>query len=194
MASDVDIVNRALQRIGSRRIGNLATDTSREAIESRTLYPLVRDAELRMNCWRFSIKRAQISNTGVAPLFGRSFQYPLPADYIRKCPLDPKLKPYPDDVLFEGIYIMTDDPGPFHLRYVSNTVSPERYDPLFVEALAARLAMELAPILSQAETTEMDRYENAYIFHVKSAKAQNGIEIGPTESEVDQWETVRRSG
>lgn len=191
MSSDVDIVNRALQRIGSRRIGNLATDTSREGTEARTMYTMVRDAELRMNCWRFSIKRATISNTGTAPLFGRDYQYPLPADYVRKCPLDPKLKPYPNDVLFEGAFILTDDAGPFHLRYVSNTVSPERYDPLFAEALSARLAMELGPILVQAETSEMDRIENSYIYHVKMAKLQNGIELGPTESEVDIWETVR---
>lgn len=191
MSSDVDIVNRALQRIGSRRIGSLSSDTSREANEARTLYTIVRDAELRMNTWRFSTERVILSATGTSPAFGRTFQYLLPNDYIRKAPLDPKIKPLPDDVLFEKDRILTDDPGPFYLRYVSNAVPPEKYDPLFVEALGARLAMELAPILAQANAATMDRIENAYIFHVKEARRLNAIEVGSTESEVDEWEWVR---
>lgn len=192
MSSDVDIVNRALQRIGARRIGSLSSDTSREAIEARTMYTMVRDAELRMNTWRFATERVILSATGTSPEFGRTFQYLLPNDYIRKAPLDPTLKPLPDDVLFEKDRILTDDPGPFYLRYTSNSVPPEKYDPLFVEALSARLAMELAPILVQANATTMDRIENAYIFHVKEARRLNAIETGAVESEVDEWVWTRR--
>ncbi len=191
MASDVDIVNRALQRIGSRRIGTLATDTSREGIESRTMYSLVRNAELRMNCWRFSIRRISLDALVATPAFGRTSQYQLPPDYLRKCPLDPTVKPLKDDVLFEEDKILTDDPGPFLLRYVSKDVDPTRYDPLFVEALSARLAMELAPILVQADASTMDRIENSYIFHINTARRVNAIELGSAETEVVEGVATR---
>jgi hypothetical protein len=62
-ASAVDIVNRALQRIGAKRIG-LLTDTSRNAAEASACYDKLRRAELRRNVWVFSIKRAAIRPVG----------------------------------------------------------------------------------------------------------------------------------
>ncbi len=194
MASDVDIANRALQRIGARKIGSIEEDPSREAIEVRAMYNIVRDAELRMNAWRFSITRAQIAALTTTPLFGRTFEFLLPSDYVRTVPLDPKINFFPTDWLYEKDRILTDDPGPIDLRYVSRDVASERYDPLFVEALGARLAMELGPTLVQPNTTAMTQLESAYQFHISAARRLNAIEIGPTEPNIDTWEAVRRRG
>lgn len=60
MATEVDIVNRALQKIGATRITSLAQNV-KEAREASFLYDIVRDAELRAYNWRFAIRRASLT-------------------------------------------------------------------------------------------------------------------------------------
>lgn len=56
------IANRALQRVGAKRIpdGSLFTDNSKNASEVAACYDTIRRAELRRNIWRFSVRRAAI--------------------------------------------------------------------------------------------------------------------------------------
>ena len=77
---------------------------------------------------------------------------------------------------------------------MSKGTSAERYDPLFVEAVAARLAMELGPVLQQSSVAVMGQLESAYQFHVRNARRLNAIEIGPSKTQTDEWELTRFSG
>ena len=53
-----DIANRALQHCRMRRIVSLIPpDSSANAQETAFIYDKVREAELRCNVWRFSIRR-----------------------------------------------------------------------------------------------------------------------------------------
>lgn len=68
-----DIVNRALQRIGAKRITTL-TESSRNATEANACYDKLRRAELRRNVWRFAIRKEalrpiQIYNQSKLPTF-----------------------------------------------------------------------------------------------------------------------------
>lgn len=54
-----DICNRALQHCGVRRIASLSDDST-EASECAFTYPLVRQAELQRNIWKFATKVAAI--------------------------------------------------------------------------------------------------------------------------------------
>lgn len=58
-ATNIDIVNRALQRIGSARITAL-TDDVKAASESNACYDKLRQAELRRNPWRFAIRKTAL--------------------------------------------------------------------------------------------------------------------------------------
>lgn len=66
MAVDVtDIANRALQRVGARVIlktsnNTLYTDTGNNAFQARTMYDVLRRAELERNIWRFAIRRTAL--------------------------------------------------------------------------------------------------------------------------------------
>jgi hypothetical protein len=53
----VDICNRALQKIGAARIASL-TEDSRNAAECAACYDILREAELRRNVWRCSVRRS----------------------------------------------------------------------------------------------------------------------------------------
>lgn len=63
----LDIANRALQHCGARRITSL-TQNCKEAAEVAQCYDNLRQAELRRNKWRFSLRKAAI-----APLTSTSF-------------------------------------------------------------------------------------------------------------------------
>ncbi len=63
--TSVDIINRALQRCGARRIAAL-TDNSRNAKETSFCYDMLRRAELRRNIWRFSVRRVMLRPLGTA--------------------------------------------------------------------------------------------------------------------------------
>ena len=56
MASEVDICNRALSKLGAARITSL-TEDSVNARACNAMYESVRDAELRAHPWNFAMKR-----------------------------------------------------------------------------------------------------------------------------------------
>lgn len=68
--TETEIANRALQRVGAQRIGKLDntktlwTEDSKNADEIRACYHMLRRAELRRNCWRFSIRRVALRPMG----------------------------------------------------------------------------------------------------------------------------------
>ena len=63
MATQLEIINRALTKLGADRIGSgeIATPASKNAREAVHMYSIVRDAELRKNTWKFSIRRASMA-------------------------------------------------------------------------------------------------------------------------------------
>jgi len=189
MASRIDIANAALSKIGAARISSF-DEGSREANAVKARYDSLKLAELQRNLWTFSIRRAQLAADSSTPAFGRSYQYQLPADYLRKAPLDPFRSDYPDDALFEGRLLLTDSAAPINVRYVSSTVEEESFDPLFAEALAARLAMELCEELTQS-SSKRQSLASDYLFHVSQARSTNSIQSGPRAPEIDEWVGVR---
>jgi hypothetical protein len=76
MATPTDVVNRGLQRVGSKLIaaGALTTETSKQAEQARALYDICRSAELRRNVWRFAIR-----TVALRPLTSDSRRVTFPA-------------------------------------------------------------------------------------------------------------------
>jgi hypothetical protein len=191
MASREQIANRALQKIGAARVTSL-DDGSRNADAVSFAFDFLRDSELQMNFWTFAIRRVSIAADSVAPIFGRTLSYALPADYLRIAPDDPHYPSYYTDRLFEGRKILTDEGGPLQIRYVSNGIPEEQWDPLFADALAMRIAMEVCEELTQS-STKRDAAETAYKYFVDMAKKVNSIVAGPITPEIDEIVAVRSS-
>lgn len=189
MASEVDICNRALQKLGAERIQSLAQD-HRNARACAAAYESVRDAELRAHPWSFSVKRAQLAADSDAPSFGRANAFQLPADCLRL------LSPYPEDNLnsldwqIEGRAIYTDDDAPLEIRYVAQITDPNVMDVLFREALAAKLALELCEELTQSNTKKQ-LLKQDYKEAILEARRTNAIERVSAEPPEDTWITVR---
>lgn len=189
MASEVEICNAALQKLGAQRITAL-TDNSVNARACSACFDRLRLAELRKNPWSFAITRATLAADATSPAFGRANSFTLPSDFLRL------LSPYPEDNLssrdwlVEGRAIVTDESAPLYIRYMADVSDPNTMDPLFRDALAARMAMEMCEEITQSNTKRQLAAAD-YDMAITDAKKTNAIEKLPQKSPDDTWITVR---
>ncbi len=206
MSSPVEIANRALQKLGAKRISAF-TDGSANARAVQTCYDALRLAELRKHRWSFAIKRFSLAAAATNPLFGRQNQFLLPTGFLRLIDPDPNwnyagvtggnivgnntqsLDSFVDYAI-EGGYILTDINAPLNIRAVVNIEDCNLMDPLFREALSAKMAEEMCEEITQSnakkESARMD-YKEA----VADAKKMNGIELPAQMAPLDTFITAR---
>lgn len=188
MASEVQICNRALQKLGSDPIVSLA-DASEQARECSRAYADVRDAELRDHNWNFAITRAQLPALSTDPAWGFDKQFQLPADCLRVIELNGLNDS--GDWTVEGRMLLANAAAPLDIRYIKRETDVGLFDPLFVEALASRLAAELAEALTQSNT-KAERALVAYREALRKARRADAIEGTPDMLEEGTWLGARR--
>lgn len=185
MASEVGICNRALQKLGAKRITSLTQD-SVNARACNTAYAVCRDAELRDHPWNFAIHRDQLAADATAPVFGRANAYNLPEGFLRLLPLYPEDNFVDLDWIIENGQIITDDGAPLEIRFIKQETDPNKFDSLFQEALAARIALELCEELTQSNEKK-NQLRQDYNDIIKRAKRVNGIEVAPARAVDAEW-------
>lgn len=194
MASAIEIANRALTKLGERRI--LAfTDDTKQARDVNSMFAVVRDAELRSSRWRFALARAQLPALATAPAFGFERQFQLPNDCLKVLDvgtfspgvdLSDYVQADNSDYAVEGNVILSNLAAPLNLRYVKQVTDPTLFDSLFVEAFACRLAAELAETLTESgskKETAWREYDRAKMEAVRA----NSIERPPHKIADDTW-------
>lgn len=175
MVSVVEICNRALDKLGEPPIVSLADDTKASRACNRA-YTAVRDAVLRDHPWNCAMARASLAADGEAPAWGYARRFPLPVDCLRV------LAAAPDDAtpetrwVVEGRAVLTDAPAPLRIRYLRRLTDTSLFDPLLIEALAARLAVELCEALTQSNTKRRALLEDfeAIMIRARAADGQEG--------------------
>ncbi|AAT38370.1 gp11 [Burkholderia phage BcepC6B] len=189
MASQVGICNRALTKIGDKRITSLDED-SKAAATLNSMYDDVLDACLRAHVWSFTKARAQLAALAEAPLFGFSYQYRLPTDFIRLLQVG-QFDVYPRTdtrglFSIENGNILTDMQAPLYIRYAKRVTDPNAMDALFREAFACRLAAEACESLTQSAT----KRQGAWAEHdqaIAAAIRVNAIERPAQPLGDDTW-------
>lgn len=192
MASEVQIANRALQRLGAGRI--VALDgASKESRECNVAYEPCRDYMLRSHPWGFAIKRAALaadSSTAASSWstnLGRAFAYTWPSDAVRiLLPSEEEI-----DWLLEGRKILTDWDAPLEVRYVARITDPNLMDPLFREAVSCWMAHEMCEALTQSNTKKAGLREDLKDV-IAEARRINAIERPPVQTPDHSWDTERR--
>ncbi len=141
--------------------------------------------------------------TGPASSTTTANAFRLPHGFLRQAPSDPKSAsnvwlgaPHGnrrEDWVFEDDYLISAAMDPIMLRYIQNTVDVPTFSPMFCEMLAARIAEEVAPQLSDAETLPLILSNVARHYKTERWKAitVNGIEIGPVDPDLDDYITAR---
>lgn len=198
MASQVEIANRALTKVGEQRILSLSDDVE-AARTVDSLWGVVRDAELRIRVWRFSIDRDALAALVTTPSWGFDYEYQLPADCLRLLQVG---EYYPGVSLsdyrnadesewkVEGRKILTNQSAPLKIRYVSRVEDTGQWDAAFTEAFACRLAAEVCERLTQSNTKRQiawDEYKQAISMAVKA----NAIESAPEPIPDSEWVMAR---
>lgn len=185
--STVQLANRALQKLGAKRIESLAQDHP-NARTMNAAFDLVRDQELRRNTWSFAIKRGSIAADGGAPTWGDYNQYSLPNDFIRLLRDDETGQAV--DWKVEGLFIVTKDAAPLGIRYVARIEDPNFWDSLFIDAFTAKLALETCQEVTQS-TSKQNALAAAYSQALKDALRIGAVEKAPVEAPEDAWLTAR---
>lgn len=190
MASEVEIANRAISRVGGTRITSL-TEASVNARAVNAVFTTLRDAELRAHSWNFAIKRARLAADATAPAFGPANAYVLPSDYLKLLPPD-KNQHYNDlDWQIEGRRILSDTAAPLDIRYIYRVTDPNEMDPLFREAFAMRIAMTICEPLTQSNT-KIQLITADYEAAIRAARKADAFEEVAIEPPEDTWLSVRQ--
>lgn len=198
-AADIQIANRALQKLGSSPITSF-NDASTAARAMNIAYDPVRDAELRRRRWKFSIVRVNLPALSTAPTNGiYSLQFQLPSNCLRVLDVG-DYSPGADtsdyrsqtvaDYSIEGNLILTNIAAPLSLRFVQRITSPGMFDSAFAESFAARLAWETCEQITQSgEKRKMA--ENEYKRTIMEAAQANAFETPPDFKADDSWMMAR---
>lgn len=185
MASIVDICNKALDKLGHGPITSLE-DGNKAANLCLRNWPLVRDQVLRDHPWNFAVKRDALSASSTAPSWGFSAAFPFPSDLIR---LIEVLDLSTGEYQVEGRAILANS-SLLYIRYVARVEDPSLYDTLFIDAVACRLAFELAESLTQSNTKKDAAFQE-YEDSLTRARRVDGQENPPAELQEDDWIAVR---
>ena len=147
MASDVGICNLALYLLGMEPITAISPpDNTDRARLCAAWYPISRDAVLRAHDWNFAIERQELNlDTPSNPVSGYTYQFVLPTDPYCLRVIEVNEDPTADWVV-EGRRLLTDDSTAI-IKYLAQITTPGNFDSLFVEALAAKMATNLGPLV-----------------------------------------------
>ena len=148
MASEVDIINSALNMVGATNIIARAEDSKSARITNQR-YDYIRDAVLRAHPWNCAISRATIAPDADSPDFGFTNQFTLPTDPY--CLRVLRLEYLDVDFRVEGRKIHCDE-DTVKVIFISRVTDPNEYDQLLIEAIAARLAADSSYALAQSST------------------------------------------
>ena len=194
MASQVDIANRALTKLGAARIISFSDD-NKQARAVASMFNIVRDSELRSHIWSFSVKRASLPALTSTPDWGFQKEYQVPSDLLRVLMVNdvyggPSREDYRNqpvaEYVLEGNKILCNFAAPLKIRYVSRVTDTTQWDSMFVEAFACRLAMELAEDLTQSNT-KRELAQSEYVAALRGAIRASALEQPAQDLPDNSW-------
>lgn len=137
-ASEVQICNNALIKLGGNTIISLSDDTKVGRLCNK-MYTIVRDDLLRAHIWNFALVRVTLARLATTPAFDYDFEYQLPSDCLRVIRIDDSRGEY----RIEGRKLLTDE-NTIKLLYIKRVTDTSQFDSSFDNVLALKLASELA--------------------------------------------------
>lgn len=147
--TDVALANQALGLIASGRIASL-DDGSEPARAFNAVYAALRDEVLASYPWTFARARMSLSLDSATPDFGFTYQYILPADFLRIVEVNGDTIPASDSTgnikrnySIEGNKFLT-DLEEVNMIYIKQVTDAALFTAPFVSCLASRIATDLA--------------------------------------------------
>ncbi len=177
VTSKTQIANKALVKIGAKRITDLADNSNTNARTCNEVFDQIAEEVIRSGEWNCLKTRAVLPQT-TTPEFGWEFAYLLPEDCARVIKLNGTYNDAePGDTYeIEGRSLLTNaDEG--KIQYVKLEFNVAQWDALLIAAVATRLASEIVTALrvddGQASQKLLAEYEQV---HLPRARVKDGNE------------------
>mgnify|MGYP000232899408 CR=1 FL=1 len=179
MSNKITICNLALSLIGQEPITSI--DDPQTNIEQicALQYPLMRDAVLSEAEWSFAVVRYHWTTPDpVPPVWGFSYRHLIPNEVLRVtyCSDNTSEQTYNVDFkwVVEGNYILSDS-NSIYVRGVSYVNTESDFSSLFVQALSARLAMELSVLITDNQQLHASM-TNLYLAKMQGAVTMDSMQ------------------
>lgn len=152
MATDLDIVNQALVRIGAEPVASLNVSTA-QALAASTLYDTVVKRMLAETPWTFALKGALLPEivpptNSYQPFNRYEYVFQLPSDTIRVLGLESLCR---FQMAQDRLYTNDKHPRLVYVADVASSYFPAYFEDLVVHELAASFAISVTDTTSRAD-------------------------------------------
>lgn len=186
--SDTEIANLALSRVGEKEeITDLSMANSLAAKQCRLHYARTRNALLRSHPWNFAVKRVALAATTSTPAFEYTYEFTLPTDCLKVIRTSWEATGWTTrDTLWAG----WDDYTPYRIEgrkllanestcsieYIAEITDVSQFDELFIEALSFKLALAVAPALTNNRSLieTLNQQAEMAMLEARTVDAQEG--------------------
>jgi hypothetical protein len=196
MASQIQIVNMALHQLGTARITSMSDDSD-EARVATDIWDICRDSVLVDHNWNFATRRATLAELSTTPDFGYDHQFVLPTDCLRVLGMPgadsiAEYKYRVETVLVgaQQYRVLLTDETTCEIEYIAKITDTTLFHPKFVDALAARLASEMAMKITESRNKEKLAWEK-YKMILVDARGVDAMEGTPEVIEAEEWLDAR---
>jgi len=193
------IVNRALRRVGDRRIEDI-DDPRPTAQFARDIYTQERDAALQTHIWNFAVARAELVALASAtvPAFEYAYAWALPTDWLRTISVHDsdaggegiQYKMETAQVLTTWTRCIATHSNAVWLRYIRQVTDCDLMTPMFRDVLSLRIAVIMASGLAESRTSAADLRTELRAKYAAAASA-DGIEDFPETMPIGSWARSR---
>lgn len=210
--SPVEICNLAIGWLGGDLIISL-DDPSVEAKLCKANYELLRDAVIEEREWTFAVSRLEPAALLNEPLYGFDKAFQIPPEVIRVLQVS-RAGEVIDGALIEGSFlsatrggtgtgretriewdregdkILANNSARIFARVLIRIEDTTKFPPAFSQALAARLAMELAIPITNSRALQSDM-ASLYAEKMRLAAASDGLQGRSQRVRADAFTVVR---
>ena len=189
MASEIEIANSALRKVGADTITSFDQGSpSANFMDDR--FDETRNELLRLHYWNFATKRAQLARESTAPAFEYTYFYTRPSDWVRT------VRAFDNDA-GTGHFDYREENGKIacnseqvFLAYIYLCEDPNAMTADFREALAWRLALDVAPSLANSAGM-FDRMQMGFEAALMAAKSADALANRSRGLPRGSWVTSR---
>ncbi len=183
MATQLEIVNYALRRLGCEAIGSLSDDNKRAKVMN-TIYDLARKDSFELYPWSFSLNRDTLTADATAPAFEYLYRFALPTDFVT---IVSEFNEY--EYKREGDWILS-DAEELNIVFVKDESTTTLYSAAFVKAFALTLAVEASYALNQDKALVRMLNEEKFRI-VEDARFVDSKGSTPEEYEITDFLDIR---
>lgn len=188
--SKTSICNKALRKLGATTLLNVDTDTSREATACKANYDDILLEVLRMHNWNFAIFRQSLNrDTSYTKVYEFENRFILPTipKFVRVIEIEnnPVYR-------LENNYILSNE-STIKIRFVGKETDSSKYDAIFVNVLASRLAMEIAYMLT-SDDSRINRAEKDFVEFLSLARERDNQEDNDLVDTSSAFNSSRLTG